>query len=115
MKIEVEVDTLEQLDEALGLGVDVVLLDNMPVETLREAVAMAKGRAITEASGGITPADRRRRSRRPVWTCCRWGGSRTARRLWTWRWMWGRGARYWLDSCRRGGACPIRFTEGFFS
>lgn len=56
VKIELEVDSLEQLEEALSLGVDVVLLDNMPVETLREAVKMAKGRAITEASGGITPA-----------------------------------------------------------
>lgn len=56
VKIELEVDSLEQLEEALTLGVDVVLLDNMPVETLRQAVKMAKGRAITEASGGITPA-----------------------------------------------------------
>ncbi|MFY9826052.1 MAG: carboxylating nicotinate-nucleotide diphosphorylase [Thermoanaerobaculia bacterium] len=56
VKIEVEVDSLEKLREALDLGVDVVLLDNMSVEMLREAVAMAKGRAITEASGGITPA-----------------------------------------------------------
>ena len=56
VKIELEVDSLKQLEEALSLGVDVVLLDNMPVETLREAVKMAKGRAITEASGGITPA-----------------------------------------------------------
>jgi nicotinate-nucleotide pyrophosphorylase (carboxylating) len=53
VKIEVEVDTLDHLQEALDLGVEVVLLDNMPLETLREAVAMAKGRAITEASGGI--------------------------------------------------------------
>jgi nicotinate-nucleotide pyrophosphorylase (carboxylating) len=55
VKIEVEVDSLEQLREALDLGADVVLLDNMSVETLREAVAMARGRAITEASGGINP------------------------------------------------------------
>ena len=55
VKIEVEVDSLDQLEEALALGVDVVLLDNMPLETLREAVRMAKGRALTEASGGITP------------------------------------------------------------
>jgi nicotinate-nucleotide pyrophosphorylase (carboxylating) len=55
VKIEVEVDSLEMLREALVLGVDVVLLDNMSVETLRQAVAMARGRAITEASGGITP------------------------------------------------------------
>jgi nicotinate-nucleotide pyrophosphorylase (carboxylating) len=55
VKIEVEVDSLEQLQEALDLGVDVVLLDNMPLDTLREAVRLAKGRAITEASGGIRP------------------------------------------------------------
>ena len=55
VKIEVEVDTLEELQEALALGVDAVLLDNMSVETLKRAVALAKGKAITEASGGITP------------------------------------------------------------
>jgi len=55
VKIELEVDTLEQLDEALGLGVDVILLDNMDLETLREAVRRARGRALTEASGGIRP------------------------------------------------------------
>jgi len=55
VKIELEVDTLAQLEEALALGVDVVLLDNMPVDMLRQAVGMAKGRAITEASGRITP------------------------------------------------------------
>jgi nicotinate-nucleotide pyrophosphorylase (carboxylating) len=55
VKVEVEVDSLEMLREALDLGVDVVLLDNMSVETLRQAVALARGRALTEASGGITP------------------------------------------------------------
>jgi nicotinate-nucleotide pyrophosphorylase (carboxylating) len=55
VKIEVEVDSLDQLREALDLGVDVVLLDNMSLVTLREAVALAKGRAIMEASGGINP------------------------------------------------------------
>jgi nicotinate-nucleotide pyrophosphorylase (carboxylating) len=55
VKIEVEVDSLEMLREALDLGVDVVLLDNMSVDTLRQAVALARGRAVTEASGGITP------------------------------------------------------------
>jgi nicotinate-nucleotide pyrophosphorylase (carboxylating) len=54
-KIEVEVDTLEELQEALRLGVDVVLLDNMSPGQLRQAVGMAKGRALTEASGGVTP------------------------------------------------------------
>jgi len=55
VKIEVEVDTLAQLDEALALGVDVVLLDNMDTDTLREAVRRVDGRAVTEASGRITP------------------------------------------------------------
>ncbi|MGI9182849.1 MAG: carboxylating nicotinate-nucleotide diphosphorylase [Longimicrobiaceae bacterium] len=55
VKVEVEVDTLEELAEALELGVDAVLLDNMSVDQLREAVSMARGRALTEASGGITP------------------------------------------------------------
>jgi nicotinate-nucleotide pyrophosphorylase (carboxylating) len=56
VKIEVEVDTLHQLEDALVVGVDAVLLDNMPPETLREAVRMIDGRAIAEASGRITPA-----------------------------------------------------------
>jgi nicotinate-nucleotide pyrophosphorylase (carboxylating) len=55
VKIEVEVDTLAQLEEALGLGVDAVLLDNMSLEQLGRAVAMVGGRAVTEASGRITP------------------------------------------------------------
>lgn len=54
VKVEIEVDTLEQLAEALEIGVDVVLLDNMDVPALRAAVEMARGRALTEASGGIT-------------------------------------------------------------
>ncbi|MDF2997647.1 MAG: nicotinate-nucleotide pyrophosphorylase [Xanthobacteraceae bacterium] len=53
VKIEVEVDTLEQLEEAMVAGVDAVLLDNMDLETLRRAVEMVGGRAITEASGRI--------------------------------------------------------------
>jgi nicotinate-nucleotide pyrophosphorylase (carboxylating) len=55
VKIEVEVDTLVQLEEALALGVDAVLLDNMNPETLRRAVALVDHRAVTEASGRITP------------------------------------------------------------
>ncbi|MCT8998889.1 carboxylating nicotinate-nucleotide diphosphorylase [Chelativorans intermedius] len=55
VKIEVEVDTLPQLEEALAIGVDAVLLDNMSTETLSRAVAMVGGRAVTEASGRITP------------------------------------------------------------
>jgi len=53
--IEVEVDTLEQLAQALDAGATLVLLDNMTAEVLSQAVAMCKGRAKTEASGGITP------------------------------------------------------------
>jgi nicotinate-nucleotide pyrophosphorylase (carboxylating) len=56
VKIEVEVDTLEQLGEAMREGVDAVLLDNMPPAQLREAVAIVDGRAITEASGSVTLA-----------------------------------------------------------
>jgi nicotinate-nucleotide pyrophosphorylase (carboxylating) len=56
VKIEVEVDTLPQLDEALAASIDAVLFDNMPPEDLRQAVAIVAGRAITEASGRITPA-----------------------------------------------------------
>ena len=55
VKIEVEVDTLAQLQQLLDLKVDAVLLDNMPPPVLREAVAMVGGRMLTEASGGITP------------------------------------------------------------
>lgn len=56
VKIEVEVDTLDQLDEALAAGADAVLLDNMPLDVLRRAVERARGRAITEASGNVTAA-----------------------------------------------------------
>jgi nicotinate-nucleotide pyrophosphorylase (carboxylating) len=55
VKIELEVDTLAQLEEALAIGVDAVLLDNMLPDQLRQAVIMVAGRAITEASGRITP------------------------------------------------------------
>ncbi len=54
VKIEVEVETLEQLAEALSHDIDAVLLDNMGPDRLREAVRMVAGRAITEASGGIS-------------------------------------------------------------
>jgi nicotinate-nucleotide pyrophosphorylase (carboxylating) len=54
VKIEVEVDTLEQLDEALSEGVDAILLDNMDPDLLRQAVATIDGRAMSEASGRIT-------------------------------------------------------------
>ena len=51
--VEVEIETLEELDEALDAGVDRVLLDNMSPDEMREAVARAAGRASLEASGGI--------------------------------------------------------------
>jgi len=54
VKIEIEVDTLDQLAEALQHRVDAVLLDNMDPPTLRRAVGMVAGRAVTEASGRIT-------------------------------------------------------------
>ena len=54
VKIEVEVDTLGQLEEALAAGPDAVLLDNMTPGQLRAAVKMVDGRAVTEASGGVT-------------------------------------------------------------
>jgi nicotinate-nucleotide pyrophosphorylase (carboxylating) len=54
VKIEVEIDNVEQLIEALAGDADAVLLDNMSLGMLAEAVAMASGRAITEASGRIT-------------------------------------------------------------
>ncbi|MGQ0526529.1 MAG: carboxylating nicotinate-nucleotide diphosphorylase [Alphaproteobacteria bacterium] len=54
VKIEVEVDTLEQLTEVLGNGrADIVLLDNMDIQTLEKAVKMVAGKMITEASGGV--------------------------------------------------------------
>jgi len=55
VKIELEVDTLDQLREAMALRVDAVLLDNMGPDMLREAVGIVDGRAITEASGRIRP------------------------------------------------------------
>ncbi len=53
--VEVEVDTLAQLELALDAGVSLVLLDNMAPKLLRQAVILCQGRAKTEASGGITP------------------------------------------------------------
>jgi nicotinate-nucleotide pyrophosphorylase (carboxylating) len=55
VKIELEVDSLAQLTEALEEGVDAVLLDNMSPDMLKEAVGLVGGRAITEASGRVTP------------------------------------------------------------
>jgi nicotinate-nucleotide pyrophosphorylase (carboxylating) len=53
VKIEIEVDTLAQLEEVLRIGADAVLLDNMTPDMLRQAVAMVDGRCVTEASGRI--------------------------------------------------------------
>lgn len=53
-KIEVEVETLEQLDEALAAGADIIMLDNMDNETMKEAVKRVAGRAETECSGNVT-------------------------------------------------------------
>jgi nicotinate-nucleotide pyrophosphorylase (carboxylating) len=54
LKIEVEVTTLAELEEALAAGADIVLLDNMDVPTMAEAVRQTAGRALLEASGGVT-------------------------------------------------------------
>ncbi len=55
VKIEIEVDSLKQLDEVLKVGLaDVVLIDNFDLDAMRRAVAMAAGRLVIEASGGIT-------------------------------------------------------------
>jgi nicotinate-nucleotide pyrophosphorylase (carboxylating) len=54
VKVEVEVDTVEDLEEALRLGVDTVLLDNMGIDELKRAVKLTAGRAALEASGNVT-------------------------------------------------------------
>jgi nicotinate-nucleotide pyrophosphorylase (carboxylating) len=53
VKVEVEVETLTQLGEALDAGAHIIMLDNMPIDTMREAVRIVNGRAVVEASGGI--------------------------------------------------------------
>ena len=53
MKVEVEVDSLDQFDEALKHGPDVIMLDNFGLSELAEAVRRAAGRVILEASGGV--------------------------------------------------------------
>jgi nicotinate-nucleotide pyrophosphorylase (carboxylating) len=54
VKVEVEVDSLEQLEEALRFPIDAVLFDNMDAATLKQAVKLVAGRVMTEASGGVT-------------------------------------------------------------
>ena len=53
VKVEVEVETLEGLREALDAGAHIIMLDNMAVDTMREAMGIVKGQAVVEASGGI--------------------------------------------------------------
>lgn len=53
-KVEVEVETLDQLDEALAAGADIIMLDNMDSDTMREAVRRVSGKAVTECSGNVT-------------------------------------------------------------
>jgi nicotinate-nucleotide pyrophosphorylase (carboxylating) len=54
VKIEVEIDGLDQLDAALSGGADIIMLDNMMTDDMKKAVAMVKGRAVLEASGNVT-------------------------------------------------------------
>lgn len=54
MKIEVEAETLDQVRECLTCGVEIIMLDNMDIEQMREAVGIIKGKALLEASGGVT-------------------------------------------------------------
>jgi nicotinate-nucleotide pyrophosphorylase (carboxylating) len=54
IKVEVECDTLDQVRAAIDAGADIIMLDNMQLVTLREAVKLVDGRAVTEASGGVT-------------------------------------------------------------
>lgn len=54
VKIEVEVENISQFQEALEMKVDIIMLDNMNLDTMKEAVKMAKGKVLIEASGGIT-------------------------------------------------------------
>jgi nicotinate-nucleotide pyrophosphorylase (carboxylating) len=54
LRVEIEVENFDQLEEALQAGADIVMLDNFSVENMREAVSRTKGRAMLEASGGVT-------------------------------------------------------------
>ena len=54
LRIEIEVESIRQLDEAVAAGADIVLLDNFTLDMLREAVAIGKGRVVLEASGGVS-------------------------------------------------------------
>ena len=54
MPVEVEVETLNELEQALAAGADIVMLDNFSVEQMREAVSINQGRALLEVSGNVT-------------------------------------------------------------
>jgi nicotinate-nucleotide pyrophosphorylase (carboxylating) len=54
LKIEIETETIAQVEEALTAGAEIIMLDNMDLETMREAVALVEGRAMLEASGGVS-------------------------------------------------------------
>lgn len=59
LKVEVETETMEQVDEAIAAGADIIMLDNMDNETMRAAVERVAGRALTEASGNMGERDLR--------------------------------------------------------
>jgi nicotinate-nucleotide pyrophosphorylase (carboxylating) len=54
MPIEIETQSLAEVEEALAAGADIILLDNLSIEDMRQAVQRARGRAKTEISGGVT-------------------------------------------------------------
>ena len=54
LKIEVECETVAQVDRALRAGADIILLDNMPVGEIKDAVSIGQGQATLEVSGGVT-------------------------------------------------------------
>ena len=72
LAVEVEAETLEQVEQAVRAGADVILLDNMPAERLRAAVRLVDGRAKTEASGGVNLSTVRAIAE-AGWTIFRWG------------------------------------------
>jgi hypothetical protein len=87
VKIELEVDTLDQLAEALVIGVDAVLLDNMAPEAMRRAVAMVDGRAITAKAFGRVTLETAPRSPPLASISSPPAGSPTAPQSWIWGWI----------------------------
>ena len=86
VKVEVEVDTLDQL-QALALEFDTILLDNMPVAVMRQAVEMTRGRAKLGASGGICAGTRRSDRQKPASTLFRQAPPHPQRSaVWTSEW-----------------------------